>query len=231
MRPVKEQLTIFLKKMCPEGVDRTIAKSPDANFPALNMALFQPLKRKRSRADKLHPNSDGSWSQSRAPGVEDFEEWTVAWELMETCFYMTDTVNDGLLTLYYKLIQRYQSLFPDCWPILLEAEELARFQLMPQIKRELSAQEGYVEWPAKTFLDKLVLSAAKNRDFWREHFLDRVTSFRTSSVNLAKRARLVPGPGAHHSSGQWSQAPSASPPARGQQPNRPGTRRQFCRAY
>ena len=53
--PVKEQLTIFLKKMFPEGIDRTIAKSPDANFPALDVALFQPLKRKRSRADKLHP--------------------------------------------------------------------------------------------------------------------------------------------------------------------------------
>ena len=94
LRHAKEQLTAFLRRIFPEGVDRAIATSPDSNFPALNFALFQPAKKKRSRTDRLTPNADGSWSKARAPGVEDFEEWTIAWELQETCFWMTDTAGE-----------------------------------------------------------------------------------------------------------------------------------------
>ena len=90
--------------------------------------------------------------------------------MLETSFWMTDTASDGPISVYFKLIQHYHTLFPDCWPIFAEAHEITRLQFMPQFKRELSVQDGYVEWPAKTLLDNMILGATKNADFWREHY-------------------------------------------------------------
>ena len=106
---------------------------------------------------------------------------------------------------------------------------------MPQIKRKLTAQEAFPTWTPKELMDRIAVEAATNTDFWREHFLDEVTSYRTSIAGAApaKRARLTPNEQSQQQGFQpgrasWPGGPSGGPYST---PNKPGTKRQICRAH
>ena len=49
-RPKREQLTLFLRKIISNAVDRVVANAPGVHFPAVNLVVFKP-GRKSSRTD------------------------------------------------------------------------------------------------------------------------------------------------------------------------------------
>ena len=90
-------------------------------------------------------------------------------------------------------------------------------------------------------MDELLREAVKSSEYWQEELVDKVVAYRTSDG--AKRIRLTPaaapdrlGKGAPGSGrpGSFANTKGGGNPNRvqvGTAPNKPGTKRQFCRAY
>ena len=147
---------------------------------------------------------------------------------------MTDTVSDGPLSTYLGKMRHFLSLYPDCFGYLEVAEEKARFELMPQLRREMLSEAGTENWPAKQLMDQLLLKVAKATEFWQEELINKIVSFRLAP---SKRARLTPNESgvvkrsARDGAVDPSDGRNPNRVRAGTRPNKPGTKRQFCRAY
>ena len=186
-RPTREQMTLLMRRLIPSRTDPKLATGKDVAFPFLDMALFQPAGRTRKdrmKVEKLLPQADGSMKRIVQPGVPDHGHWLSSWLLHRTCFRcLGPCLTPAAEEAYPRLIEDMRGLYPDCWGIIVEAEELMRLERIPERLREIRADgtagPAFQQLPLTAALSKLVVDATKDREFWQKHVHDKCLSVRT----------------------------------------------------
>ena len=98
------------------------------------------------------------------PGVPDYVHWTSSWLLQRTCFRcLGPCLSFAAEESYPRCIKQLVDLYPDCWGIIVEGEELMRLERMPQMLREL--RNGPEAASFKALPLKVALSQVSN-DRW-----------------------------------------------------------------
>jgi len=183
--PTPEQMTIIWRKIMSNEV------------PYVDFALFRPGGKKhvkKLRLEKMELMSDGHWRRSEGPGVPNYDEWVVSWNLFKTICIMWDAVSLGVLELYEEKVRRLALLYADEWFIVVEAEDFMRSEYFETLARDNAAPLGtdlIRRW------ESVFKAAAKDKVYWDEHVEEKVMSLRTASRSARKDVLdegVAPGP-------------------------------------
>jgi hypothetical protein len=183
--PTPEQMTIIWRKVMGSEV------------PYVDFALFRPGGKKhlkKLRLEKMVLMSDGHWRREEGPGVPNYDEWMVSWNLFKTVCIMWDAVSLGVLELYEEKIRRLALLYADEWFIVVEAEDFMRAEYFETLARENKAPDGT---PPIRRWECVFKAAAKDKTYWDEHVEEKVMSLRTARKTEAVQVLeegVAPGP-------------------------------------
>ena len=150
-------------------------------------------------------------------------------------------------------------LYPECWSIIVEADELMRLERVPQHLRSSRTDtqdgEAFKKLPLRLAVSLMYVFAAADREFWQKHVHDKCLSARTSPFSFAhgrKRSSMemeMPGtsiPGSGHADGFSSLGHGKGfgkgkpkdkikggkgKGKQGSAQNPPGTKRSICEGY
>ena len=119
------------------------------------------------------------------PGVPSHDQWTASWLLYRTCFRclgpcLSNAAEEG----YKHTIDEMVALYPECWSIIVEAEELMRLERMPQKLRQIRSDpvtgHAFKALPMLEAVSELYIDASADQEFWQKHAHDKCLAFRTA---------------------------------------------------
>ena len=146
--PSIEQLTVMINKVVTRG------SAPYADFSVLTPYARRTQKHMKAKGFMLQ--EDGSWKQSEVPGPPSFEAWSSCWDVYRTILLMMkhDPVHPGgdrkavmtwaALDEYCRNIANLNRQYPECWHLLMQAEDRCRSDHLERTRRNLTraAAEG-----------------------------------------------------------------------------------------
>ena len=92
---------------------------------------------------------DGSWKQLEIPGPPSFEAWEACWEIYKTALLMLryqanaagirkDVMTWAALEEYRNRVVKLNRAYPECWHLLVAAEDRCRGENLERTRRLLS---------------------------------------------------------------------------------------------
>ena len=129
-----------------------------AEPPYANFSVLTPFGRRAQRTMKAKGfmlQEDRSWKQLEVPGPPNFESWDACWEIYKTALLMLEHLPNGAgvvkfvmtwtaLDEYHSRVVRLHKTFPECWHLIMAAEDRCRSEHLERCRRSLSkaASEG-----------------------------------------------------------------------------------------
>ena len=164
--PMVEQLTALNHRVTNRGC------SPYADF-----ALWGPYARKGARAAKFRawfPTGDGSYTAKELPGPGNYQHREAAWKVVATACIMLMAVSRQALEYYEKKVKKLTQLWPECWHLIVTADDQMRAEHMVRLKRRYEAKLAAGETPAPDWDSSAPWStvyrlAADDEAFWDAH--------------------------------------------------------------
>eukprot|EP00435_Cladocopium_sp_Y103_P043693 s1087_g12.t1 len=190
-------------------------ESPYADFSLLTP--FGRRTQKAMRAKGWMLQEDGSWKQLEVPGPPTFESWDACWQIYKTTLLMLrypssssassskDVVTWAALDEYYNRIVRLAKTYPECWSLLVSAEDRARAEHLERARRQLSRAllEGRLPMNLSFSAEQPWVGAfsyvARDLEFWQaeviipaQNFLARGGAGKKMSKELADHHDVPP---------------------------------------
>ena len=194
--PTPEQIAAIHAKVIVRG------EAPYADFSVLTPFGRRVQKQMKARAFQLQ--QDGTFKALDIPGPPSFEAWTACWEVYRTCLLMLRhpdrstsppssklVATSACLDEYFKRISKLNADYPECWHLLMQAEDKVRAEMFERFRRQLS--KAYIEgrlpmgitFDAKAPWTGVFVFAARNWEYWHEHVTKPAQDF------LARGGKLM----------------------------------------
>ena len=207
--PSPEQITVLHHRVIAQGL------APYADF-----SVLTPFGRRTQRAMKAKGfmlQEDGSWKQLEVPGPPTYEAWNACWEIFKSTLLMlqykktlpTDepkyVISWAALEEYHARILRLVRTYPECWHLIMAAEDRCRGEHLERTRRLLvrAALEGRL--PMNLPFDQnqpwigTFMHCARDMDFWNnevvmpaQNFLARGGAGKRMAREVAEDADLTP---------------------------------------
>ena len=139
--PTPEQITVLYNKIITRG---------DALY--ADFSVLTPLGRrvqKQLKAKDYFLQEDGSWKQVEMPGPPTFQAWTACWKIYKVAVLMfkypakvaradeKSIMTPAALKEYYENIQKLSGDYPECWHLVMQAEDRCRGEHLERVYRKL----------------------------------------------------------------------------------------------
>ena len=140
--PTPEQLTVLHNKVVIQGC------ASYADFSVL--MPFGRLMAKQMKSKGFFLQEDGTWRQQEVLGPPTFEAWEACWAIYKTmvltlqyppsaaCGSKSDVMTWAALEEYHFRIQRLFKTYPECWHLIMAAEDLCRGEHLERCRRQLA---------------------------------------------------------------------------------------------
>ena len=110
--------------------------------PFVDFSVWQPYGRRALRATKFRaflPIGDGSYAVRELPGPQNMVQWTASWRVFKVAAISLGIVNLAALQGYERVIERLVMLWPDCWSLIVQADDKARGEKLEKVRRQFLA--------------------------------------------------------------------------------------------
>ena len=184
--PSAEQVSVLFGKI----VKRS--ESPYADFSVLTPFGRRVQKQMKARNFLLQP--DGSWKTVEIPGPQSYESWKACWRVFRTVLLMLkhDENPAGIkkpvatvaaLEEYHEKIYELTNEFPECWHLVMQAEDRARSEYFERIRRDLVRARLEGRLPMNVSFDPeqpwvgVFTYMARNADYWNKFVVRPAQTF------------------------------------------------------
>ncbi len=181
--PTMEQLSALHHRIGKLGL------TPYADF-----AVWVPFGRRGLRAVKFRcwlPAGDGTFFTREIAGPENFAQWECSWLLFMTACIVLDVAPRASLDCYHDTIRRLVVDWPECWHLIVVADDKCRCEHLERVRRQVCAdiRAGAAAPPGFSedrLWGEVFRRAARDAEFW-----DRQVR-RPAASWVAKGARGAP---------------------------------------
>ena len=161
--PSIEQLSALYRRLSSQDV-----------APFTDFAIFVPYGQKVARASKFRTYilSAGGYTVKERPGPSTFVQWRAAFRVLRSALIMLDAVGLSNLHKYEAGIERLSRLYPQCWHLIYNADELARSahanRLRSQMKMDIRAGKNPPPtWDDRRPWDWVYGAITTDHEFWQ----------------------------------------------------------------
>ena len=176
--PTAEQLTVMINKVVTRGA------APYADFSVLTPYARRTQRQLKAKGFLLQ--EDGSWKQTEVAGPPTFSAWTACWDVYRTILLMlrhNPTVPGGdkkpvitwaALDEYFRNIATLNRQYPECWHLILQAEDRCRSDHLERIRRSLTRAAIEARLPMDLNFDVqqpwigVFTHAARDQAYWNQ---------------------------------------------------------------
>jgi hypothetical protein len=179
--PTPEQITVLRCKVVTRG------EAPYADFSVLTPFGRRVQKHMKARAWLLQ--QDGTWRSQDIPGPPSFLSWAACWRVFRAVLFMLRyagtlvspgvklVVTPACLEEYYEKIAKLNAEFPECWHLLVQAEDRCRAEMFERYRRLLTKAKVEGRIPMNLQFDTnqpwvgVFAHAARDDTYWNEHVI------------------------------------------------------------
>lgn len=184
--PTPEQVTVLRNKVL-------VAKeAPYADFSVLTP--YGRRVQKQMKAKGFHLQQDGTWKTTGIPSPPTMEAWKSCWRIYRTVLLMIKhppnaagdqhhIVTIAALEEYHDKICELNNEFPECWHLLLQAEDRCRGEQFERCRRLLNRAflEGSLPMGLTYSVDQpwssVFTYAARDHDYWNKNVVRPAQTF------------------------------------------------------
>ena len=184
--PTPEQVTVLRNKVL-------VAKeAPYADFSVLTP--YGRRVQKQMKAKGFHLQQDGTWKSTEIPGPPTMEAWKSCWRIYRTVLLMIKhppnaagdqhhVVTIAALEEYHDKICELNNEFPECWHLLLQAEDRCRGEQFERCRRLLNRAflEGSLPMGLSYSADQpwssVFTYAARDQEYWNRNVVRPAQTF------------------------------------------------------
>eukprot|EP00435_Cladocopium_sp_Y103_P030830 s1995_g7.t1 len=141
--------------------------------PYTDFAIFVPFGQKVARASKYRTYvlTAGGYTVKELPGPSSFLQWRAAYRVLKSSLIMLDSVGLANLHGYEMVVERLSRLYPSCWHLVVQADELARSshsnRLRSQVMMDIRAgKDPPLSWDDKRPWDWVFGALIADSEFW-----------------------------------------------------------------
>ena len=140
--PSVEQLTVLINKVVTRGA------TPYADFSVLMPYSRRAAKNLKAKGFLLQ--DDGTWKQTEVAGPPSFESWQASFDVYRTILLMLEhnpvvpggdkrpVMTWAAMDEYFRTIQNLNRQWPECWHLLVQAEDRCRADHLERTRRVLT---------------------------------------------------------------------------------------------
>jgi hypothetical protein len=150
------------------------------SVPYADFGVWGPFGRRMQKAMKFTAQVwiGGELKTKAFRGPDSFLLWRQSWRVYRTALLMLHGAKPGQLDVYEERIRNLAETFPDCWGILMAADDLMRSERWEEIRRRVEtvrawsglqspydagAYDPAAPWGA------VIKASAEDREWWYEH--------------------------------------------------------------
>ena len=185
--PTPEQITVLYNKIITRG-----------DAPYADLSVLTPYGRrmqKQLKAKGYFLQEDGSWKQVEMPGPPNFQAWTACWRIYRVALLMFEhpagatggcgkaVVTPAALEEYFEVIQKLNHDCPECWHLIMQAEDRCRGEHFDRIRRKLARAvlEGRLPMNLEYNVDQpwvgVFTYAARDNEYWNNEVIRTAQCF------------------------------------------------------
>lgn len=126
--PSTEQLSALQKRVSSGGI-------PYADF-----SVWLPFGKKALRASKYRTYipTAGGYITKEIPGPASYVQWLASWKVYRSALIMLNYATMATLVAYEAAVEKLVRLYPGCWHLIVQAEDLARGEHLARLKVKLA---------------------------------------------------------------------------------------------
>eukprot|EP00971_Amphidinium_carterae_P267919 5315259-Amphidinium_carterae.1 len=161
--------------------------------PYADLAIFGPYgarMAKKLNSVGMSLSSDGTWTRSQLAGPATFEDWELAYEVLQTTLMMLNVVTLANCVYYHNHVRRlFRTFGAGTWPLLYQSDVRARKEHMERVRRRLQSQYEMGGAPAdfrpEAPWNAVWRATVEDESFWNRQFRDAasMTAPRTMPVS------------------------------------------------
>ena len=106
----------------------------------MDFAVWVPFGRRMAKLQKTKvytPLGDGTYLYQDIPGPASFQAWSCSWKVFRCACTMLGVVNIAALENYFRHIKKLVTQYPQCWGLVMVADDTARAERLEKIRRHL----------------------------------------------------------------------------------------------
>ena len=198
--PSQEQLAVMYAKVIKRN------ESPYADFSVLTP--FGRRMQKQMKARNWLLQADGSFKAVEIPGPPGFESWLACWRVYRTILLMLGRsdpstgarkpiVTVAALEEYVDRIQELVTEIPECWHLIMQAEDRMRAEQLERIHRQLTRARLEGRLPMNQAFDPdqpwiVVFSfAARDSEYWTKFVIRPAQTFLARGGSGKRMSKVV----------------------------------------
>lgn len=176
--PTAEQLTVMINKVITRG------SAPYADFSVL--APYARRTQRHMKAKGFLLQEDGAWKQTEVAGPPNFQAWTSCWDVYRTILLMLrhnpstpggdrkPVITWAALDEYFRTIATLNRQYPECWHLILQAEDRCRSDHIERVRRSLTRAAIEARLPMDLNFDAqqpwigVFTYAARDQTYWNQ---------------------------------------------------------------
>ncbi len=186
--PSPEQMTALYNRVVVRG------EAPYADFSVL--VPFHRRLQKQMKTRSWFMQRDGSWTSSDIPGPPTWEAWEACWKVFRSLMFMLRhrvvgpstsafkfVITQACMEEYFAKMDAMNREYPECWFLLMQADDKMRSEQFPRIRRQLTEAKKSGNLPmGLSFADDqpwiaVWTQAARSHDWWNEHVIRPAQNF------------------------------------------------------
>ena len=207
--PSPEQITVFMNKVVTRG------GSPYADFSVLTPFARRIQKTLKAKGWLLQ--EDGSWKQAEVAGPPTYEAWSACFDVYRTLLLMMmhtpnaagdrkPVITWACLDEYFRNISNLNRQYPECWPLILQADDRCRSDHLERTRRTLTRAMAEGRLPMALHFDPeqpwvgVFTQVSRDIAFWNQevvvpaqNFIARGGAGRLMSKMVAEEMDLTDG--------------------------------------
>ena len=162
--------------------------------PYVDFAVWVPYGRRMAKLQKAKiytPLGDGTFLYQDIPGPASFQAWSCSWRVFRCASIMLGLVSIAALENYFRHIEKLVTQYPQCWGLIMVADDTARAERLEKIRRHLVIEAGRgrqvpMGWDATDPWSVVFMELVRDDGYWNERVHHPATAW------LAMGARGVP---------------------------------------
>eukprot|EP00435_Cladocopium_sp_Y103_P072900 s399_g41.t1 len=162
--------------------------------PYVDFAIWVPFGRRMAKLQKAKvytPLGDGTYLFQDIPGPSSFQAWACSWRVFRCACVMLGIVSIAALECYYRHIEKLITQYPQCWGLVMVADDTARAERLEKLRRHLiiEASRGRqvpLGWDESDPWSTVFTQLVKDEGYWNDRVHHPATAW------LAMGARGVP---------------------------------------
>ena len=145
--------------------------------PYVDFSVFVPFAKRYLKAQKYQSfilQEDGSFLAKMVPGPACFDHWQACYRVLRTTLVMTDTISLANLMEWESWVEKLNRRYPDCWGLVVAAEDRARGEYMAKtlVRLKLDIDRGERAppgWDPLRPWDTVWNKVLKDAEYWNEN--------------------------------------------------------------